>query len=295
MTGLVLLIACANIANLMITRSTVRSRELALRLAIGASRGRLISQMLSESLLIAVVSAVLGLLLAGVLSQSLIALISTGGNRIVLGMTSDWRVYAFTTGTALITCLLLGLAPALRASRGSPGDVLKAGTRGATRDHESLTLRRALLVTQVAISLVLVVGALLFVRSFNNLLNVGLGFRQEGVLIVSANLPPPLPSPEAGDNLRRDLRARMGALPGVEGVAETTIVPVSGDGTNNVIWMDGGDRASGHDCYYAYVSPGYTRTLAIPCARTPSSSAATIAGDGSSAITSRIARASGNA
>jgi putative ABC transport system permease protein len=264
MTGLVLLIACANLANLMITRGAVRSRELALRLAIGASRGRLLSQLLSESLLIAVISAGLGLLLAGMMSQALVALLSTRVNPIVLGLAPDWRVFAFTAGTATLTCLLLGLAPALRATRGSPGDVLKGGSRGATRDHESLALRRTLLVAQVALSLVLVVAALLFVRSFRNVVNVALGFRQEGVLIVDASLPPPQRSREFSLGFKQRMQERLAALPGVEGVAETNIVPLSGQGTDNNIWMDGTDSGRSQSCYYSGVSPGYFRTLAIP-------------------------------
>jgi putative ABC transport system permease protein len=263
MTGLVLLIACANLANLMITRGTLRSRELALRLALGASRLRLISQLLSESLLIAIVSAGAGLLVARTLSQSLIVLLSTPTNPIVLGIGLDWRVFGFTSGTAVLTCLFLGLAPALRATRGSPGDVLK-GSRGVTRDHESLGLRRTLLVAQVAVSLVLVVAALLFVRSFRNLANVPLGFQQEGVLLVDADLPRPLPSPESLLAMKRDLLERLRTLPGVQGVAQTSVVPLSGNSTSNSVWMDGGGPARGISCSLSDVSPGYFQTMGIP-------------------------------
>ncbi len=107
-------------------------------------------------------------------------------DRFMLELTPDWRVFAFTAGVAVLTCLVVGLAPALRATRGSPGDVLKSSSRGSTRDHESLGLRRALVVVQVAVSLVLVVGALLFVRSFNNLIAAPMGFQQQNVLIVEA-------------------------------------------------------------------------------------------------------------
>ena len=242
MTGLVLLVACANLANLMITRGAVRSRELALRLALGASRGRLLSQLLCESLLLAVVSAIAGLLLGRVLSQTLVAMISTTRDRFMLELTPDWRVFAFTTGVAALTCILVGLAPALRATRGSPGDVLKSGSRGATRDHESLGLRRALVVVQVALSLVLVVGALLFVRSFNNLIAAPIGFQQQNVLIVEAALPPPRPSLEVATAFRHAVVERLRALPGVESAAETNVVPLSGNTTINGVWFDGEDR-----------------------------------------------------
>jgi putative ABC transport system permease protein len=264
MTGLVLLVACANLANLMITRGAVRSRELALRLALGASRGRLLSQLLCESLLLAVVSAIAGLVLGRVLSQTLVAMISTSQNVWVLQLTPDWRVFAFTAGVALLTCIIVGFAPALRATRGSPGDVLKSGSRGATRDHESLGLRRALVVVQVGISLVLVVGALLFVRSFSNLITAPMGFQHHNVLILDAGLPPPRPSLEVATALRHAVIERLRALPGVEAAAETNVVPLSGNSTRNAVWFDGEDRTSTRPVNFARITPGYFDTLRIP-------------------------------
>jgi putative ABC transport system permease protein len=266
MTGLVLLVACANLANLMITRGAVRSRELALRLAIGASRGRLLSQLLCESLLLAVVGAISGLLLGRVLSQTLVAMISTSREQFVLELTPDWRVFAFTTGVAVLTCLVVGLAPALRATRGSPGDVLKSSSRGSTRDHESLGLRRALVVAQVAISLVLVVGALLFVRSFNNLITAPVGFQQQNVLVVEASLPPPRPSLEVATAFRHAVVERLRALPGVENAAETNVVPLSGSTTVNGVWFDGDDPAGPgrRAVSFSRVTPGYFDTLRMP-------------------------------
>jgi putative ABC transport system permease protein len=266
MTGLVLLVACANLANLMITRGAVRSRELALRLALGASRGRLLSQLLCESLLLAGVSALAGLVLGRVMSQTLVAMISTTNNRIALELTPDWRVFAFTAGVAALTCLLVGLAPALRATRGSPGDVLKAGNRGATRDHESLGLRRALVVVQVALSLVLVVGALLFVRSFNNLIAEPVGFQQQNVLIVEASLPPPRPALEVATAFRHAVVERLRALPGVVNAAETNTVPLSGNSTNNGVWFDGEPRGdlSQKSVNFSRITPGYFETLRMP-------------------------------
>jgi putative ABC transport system permease protein len=266
MTGLVLLVACANLANLMIARGAVRGRELALRLALGASRGRLLSQLLCESLLLAVVSACAGLVLGRVMSQTLVAMISTTRERIMLELTPDWRVFAFTAGVAALTCIIVGLAPALRATRGAAGDVLKSGSRGATRDHESLGLRRALIVVQVALSLVLVVGALLFVRSFNNLLTAPVGFQQQNVLIIGAELPPPRPAVEAATAFRHAVVERLRALPGVENAAETDVVPLSGTSNNNGIWFDG--EAPGNLAEkvvnFSRVTPGYFETLRMP-------------------------------
>jgi putative ABC transport system permease protein len=266
MTGLVLLVACANLANLMITRGAVRSRELALRLAIGASRGRLLSQLLCESLLLAVVSAIAGLVLGRVLSQTLVAMISTTQSKYMLQLTPDWRVFAFTAGVAVSTCIVVGLAPALRATRGSPGDVLKSSSRGATRDHESLGLRRALVVVQVAVSLVLVVGALLFVRSFTNLIGAPVGFEQQNVLIVEAQLPPPRPPLQVATAFRHAVIERLRALPGVESATETNIVPLTGNNTTNGVWLDGEERGNLAEkvVYFSRITPGYFDTLRMP-------------------------------
>ena len=243
MTALVLLMACANLTNLMLARGAVRQRELSLRLALGASRARLISQLLSESLVLAAGSAVAGILLAHLLSQSLVALLSTAGSPIALSLSTDWRVLLFTAATATTACLLLGLTPAMRATRCAPADVLKGGSRGQSSDRDSLRLRRVLVVSQVAASLVLVVGAALFVRSFRNLVTEPVGFERDGVLVVDAGLPPPQPSLEVARGLKRDLLARLRALPNVRGAAETTVVPLSGNSSSNTAWLDGASQS----------------------------------------------------
>src|SRR5579872_3411482 len=161
-TALVLLIACANLANLMLARASVRQREIAMRLAIGASRGRLLRQLMTESLLISLLGATLGLLAAQALSRLLVSLLSTMGNTVFVNLDRDWRVPAFAGALALLTALLFGLAPALRSARTGLGDVLKSAGRGSTDSRERFGLRRLLVVFQVALSLVLVVGALLF-------------------------------------------------------------------------------------------------------------------------------------
>ena len=193
----------------MLARGAVRQRELSLRLALGASRGRLVSQLLCESVIIVGASALAAALVAQALSQMLVRLIGTSRDPVVLTLTPDWRVLCFLAATALAACLLLGLTPALRSSRGAPGDALKAGTRSVTGDHESLPLRRALVVAQVAVSLVLVVGALLFARSLGNLLAEPLGFQPERVL--DRRRPPP--GPGAAARGRRDVEARADGGP----------------------------------------------------------------------------------
>ncbi|PYT20677.1 MAG: hypothetical protein DMG58_33505, partial [Acidobacteria bacterium] len=186
--GLVLLIACANLANLMLARATAREREIAVRLALGASRGCLMSQLLAESLLLAIVGAVLGVFLARMLSQFLVLFLSAEGDPLFVDLAPDWRVFAFTAVLAILTCILFGLAPALRATRANPGVAMKSGGRGLTASRERFGLRRMLVVSQIAMSLVLLVGALLFARSLRNLLTLDTGFRKDGILIADLDL-----------------------------------------------------------------------------------------------------------
>ncbi len=140
LTGLVLLIACANLSNLMLARARAREREFAVRLALGAGRGRLIRQMLTEGLLLAAVGAAFGLALASVLSRAILRFLETDGNRLSLDLTPDWRMLAFTAAVTCLTCVLLSLAPALRAARGQAADAMKAGARGITTDRSRFGL-----------------------------------------------------------------------------------------------------------------------------------------------------------
>jgi putative ABC transport system permease protein len=262
MTAFVLLIACTNLTNLMLARGAVRQRELSLRLAIGASRARLVSQLLCESVIIVAASGVAAFVVGQALSQLLLRLIGTSRQPVVLALTPDWRVMAFVAGTALLACLVLGLAPALRATRRSASEVLRSGTR--VSGGESVALRRGLVVAQVAVSFVLVVGALLFARSFRNLLSVPLGFDRSGILVVEAGLPPPSPAPQAAAALKRELLAALRGVPGVTAVAETNVVPLSGNTTNNAIWADGSTRQRGMNAFFSNVSSGYFEALRIP-------------------------------
>ena len=176
-SGLVLLIACANLANLMLARAGARQREMALRLTLGASRLRLIRQLLAESLLLALSGAAIGIALAQGLGRVLIAYIGSAQDPVFLPTYPDLRVLSFTFGVALLTCVLFGVAPAIQAANADPGTVMKASGRGLTAGRERFLLRRGLIVSQVALSLVLLVAALLFVRTFRNLLNLDVGFR----------------------------------------------------------------------------------------------------------------------
>ena len=261
--GLVLLIACANLANLLLARATIRGHEIAVRLAIGASRGRLIRQLMTESLLLAAAGAALGLLLSGTLSRFLVAMLGTEGNPLFLDLDPDPRMLTFTAGLASLTCLLFGLMPALRATRISPGDAMKTSSRSLTGSRELFGLRQALVVSQVALSLVLLVGALLFSGSLRNLLAVDAGFQQNGVLIAEVDFSRfKIPSERRGA-FKRDLLERIRALPNVYSAAEAGIVPLSGGGIDNNVWIDGSDPTRKLEPNFNWISGGYLKTMGM--------------------------------
>jgi len=261
-TGLVLLIACANLANLLLARASVREREIAVRLAIGASRWRLVRQLLAESLLLAVVGTALGAALAQTLSRGLLVFISSANNPLFVGMGMDWRVLGFAAALAMLTCLLFGLAPAMRATHVSPASVMRAGGRSMTAGRERFSLRRTLMATQVALSLVLLVGALLFVRSLRNLLTTEAGFRAEGVLTVSLDFARAQYPKERRMAVYRELHDQLAAIPGVLSAAQVWFTPVSGAGWNNDVGPDSTPAAaSGKLSNCNRVGQGYFRTM----------------------------------
>jgi predicted permease len=259
-TGLVLLIACANLANLLLARASVREREIAVRQAIGASRGRLIAQLLSERLLLAVSGALLGALIAQSLSSGLVAFLSTPRDPLFVGLGMDLRVLGFTAAIAIITCLLFGLLPAVRATRIQPASAMRGSGRGVTAGRERFGLRRALVVAQVALSLVLVVGAMLFVRSLQKLLAVDMGFRPDGLITVSLDLRGPgfdkQRLPVVYDELLKHIQSR----PGVVSAAQVSFTPVSGSGWNNMV-QPVGSTAARKESNFNRASPGYFRTM----------------------------------
>ena len=261
-TGLVLLITCANLANLMLARATAREREIAVRLAIGASRQRLIRQMLSESLLIAALGALGGAMISGWLSQSLVSFISTQSSQLFLDLSPDWRVFAFITAIAVVACLLFGLSPALRATHADPGKAMQAGGRSSTDSHERFLLRRGLVVVQVALSMVLIVGALLFGRSLRNLATVDPGFRTDGILAVSIDLRRSAIDPAARMQAYTQIVERIRAVPGVMHVAEAFIAPMSGSGWNQNIVIDGQQRDG--NVNFNRIGPDYFRAMETP-------------------------------
>jgi predicted permease len=262
--ALVLVIACANLANLLLARASARQREIAVRLSLGASRRRVIRQLLAESLLLAGAGAMCGALLAGTLSASLVSFIVTADRSVALDLGVDWRVLGFTGALAVLTCVVFGLAPALKATRIGVDSVLKSGGRGATASRERVGMRRTLVVCQVALSLVLLVGALLFARSLQNLLHVNPGFRGNGIVVANIDMRRLDVPVEGRPAARLSLIERLRALPGVESAAQVSVVPISGSSWGNVVWVEGSASPQSVDALFNRTSPGYFGTLGIP-------------------------------
>jgi predicted permease len=262
--GLVLLIACANLANLMLARATMREHEFTVRFAIGASRTRLIRHLMTESLLLALLGGALGLFLAEALSKFLVASLGTEGDAPFLDLKPDWRLLAFTFGLASLTCILFGLVPALRASRVSPSEAFKSAGRTVTASRKRFGFRQGLVVSQVSLSLVLVVGALLFSGSLSSLLAVDAGFSQKGVVIADLDLFRRVNVPYAARvTFKQDLLQKIRALPDVDSAAEVDILPLSGGSTDNVVWIEGTNPASGLDSLFNSTSDGYFKAMGI--------------------------------
>ena len=259
-SALVLLIACANIANLMVARASARQREIAVRMALGASRRRLIRQLLAESLVLAAAGAACGAALAQALSRLLISFLSTRDAEWFVETPRDLRLLAFTAAIAGLTCVLFGLLPALQASRTDPLEAMKTGGRGIAGAGARLSVRRALVVAQVALSLVLLVGSLLFVRSLVNLQSLDAGFRTDHILAIGADYTRAGVPRERRTTFRRELLDRVKAVPGVTAAAGVRVVPLSGNFWNENISVDGtGVRRQ--TANFNRITPGYFQTM----------------------------------
>ena len=259
-TGLVLLIACANLANLMLARASVKQREVAIRMALGASRGRLLRQMLLESALLAMIGAALGVVLAQPLSRALVNTLNTSQNSIHLRIAPDWRVLLFAALVSIATCVVFGTLPAVRNANTEPIASMRSGERGVMGNRERFTVQRAMVIAQVAVSMVLLVGALLFVRSYRNLMSIDPGIRESGMSVGYFGFPEAKINPENLAAYKRQLVEDVRALPGIENVAGTTTVPLSGSSWSHHVQVDTLEGSS----KFTYVSPSYFDTLDIP-------------------------------
>jgi putative ABC transport system permease protein len=266
--GVVILIACANVANLLLVRATVRGKEIAIRTALGAGRRRLVLQMLSESLVLALAGGGLGLLFAYLAIQP-IQKLSAGSIPRAGDISIDAKVLAFAFGVSIVTGILFGLVPAWQASRSTIGTVLKEGGRSSTT-ASGRWIRNGLLVAEVAMSIVLLVGAALLLRSFARLTNVDPGFRAENVLAFRVSLP----STTYRDDHSRiaffeRLLERLEGLPAVTSAGLTQSLPMRGDYilSFTVRGRPAPKPNEGPSANYRAVSPHYFQTLGIPLLR----------------------------
>jgi len=259
-TGLVLLIACANLANLMLARASTRQREMAIRMALGASRRRMLRQLLIESGLLAVGGAALGIALAHPLSRLLVASLNTSQNSIQLSIATDWRVLLFAAAVAALTCIVFGTIPALRGANADPIAALKSGERGVAGNRERFSVQRMMVVTQIAVSLVLLVGALLFVRSYRNLMTLDPGMRESGITIGFFGFESLKIKPENEAEFKRQLIEDVRSIPGIQNAAATTNVPLGGGSWGHEVRVGGVEGGS----KFTYASPTYFATMGIP-------------------------------
>jgi predicted permease len=259
-TGLVLLIACANLANLLLARASAREREVAVRMALGASRFRLFRQSLAESGLLALVGTALGIGLSQLLSRILIWSLSTGSNSINLSTENDWRVLLFAASVAASTCIVFGVAPAMRSFRAEPVTAMKSGGRGMTGSRERFSIQRLMVVIQISVSLVLLVGALLFVRSFRNLMTLDPGMRESGITVAFMGFGESHVPAERFEEFKRELVDEVRSVPGVIDAATTTTIPLMGGSWTHNIRIGSSEGAS----KFAWVGPDYFKTMGIP-------------------------------
>jgi putative ABC transport system permease protein len=263
LSGLVLLLACANIANLMLARASARQRETALRISLGAARFGVARQFLVESLLFSILGAISGLILAQGLSRILVASFDTERSQIFVDLSLDWRVIAFTGFLTASTCILAGLLPAIRMAytKRSPTELM-SGQRQSTR-HGRFLMGRGLVTLQVALSLALLIVALLFVRTFQNLLSLNLGFQQDHVLVANIDISPLRVPVENRVTYKQELLKSIQNIPGVVSAASVGIVPLSGMGWNNFVSIPG-TNAPQHLANFDPIGIGYFPTMETP-------------------------------
>jgi len=265
--GLVLLIACANVANMLLARASARQQEIAVRLAIGASRMRLFRQLLTESILLSGLGGVLGLVFAYWTADLLLAFRPPGDFPITLDLGIDSRVFLFTFGISLLAGLVFGLAPALQASRPDLMTVLRnEGTRGGG-SRSRLQLRNVLVVGQVAVSLVLLIGASLLVRSLESASMMDVGFDDDRLAVLGVDLDLHGYDEEAGKAFFRQLVERASAVPGVESATLVQRLPLTVDLSMTGIYIEGHQQSEDDEPYLidvTRVASDYFRTFGVP-------------------------------
>ena len=266
MVGVVLLIACANVANLMLARTAARRKEMVLRLALGSGHGRIIRQQLAESLLLAVGGALLGVLLAWWTGSLLLAALPGDPATQTMSATPDLRVLMFTLGLALLTALVFGLAPAITAARAPVNATLKEEGGSVMGGGRQARVRRALVVAQVALSMVLLAGAGLFARSLHNLTTLDPGFRVDSILTFS--LDPTLSgyTHERATTLFKELQDALGGVPGVRTVSTAELGMLTGNDWSMTVKVDGYQPKEDENMNPGVdgIGPGFFSTIGVP-------------------------------
>ena len=264
--GILLLVCCANVASLMLARSATRGREIGVRISLGATRRRLVQQLLTESALIALLGGALGILIAVWTSGAMLALIPPLPVTIGLDLSIDNRVLAFTAIASLLTGIAFGLAPALRVTRPDIVTVLKSETGSIDLGGRTLTLQNVLVVSQVAMSVIMLVAAVLFLRALGNAAAIDPGFRPDNLLIAEAGPRPGADSPDDAGPLTEQVRQRLEALPAVEAVSWAGALPLSLEASRQGTSVEGYTRGEGEDMEFHYfnVGPRYFETMQMP-------------------------------
>jgi putative ABC transport system permease protein len=265
--GMVLLIGCANLANLTLARGTSRQREVAIRFSVGASRWRLISQFLTESVLLSVLGGTLGIALGYALIAGLKLAIPPFFLPSEANITLDARVLMFALALSVFTGIVFGLAPAIQATRSNLAGTMKEGGRGSSSGGTPQRLRSALVVAEVALAFLLLAGSGLLIRSFFAMQNVDTGFNSENV--ITAGLPisdKRFATPEALNSYLRQVVSNVETLPGVRDVALTSALPLQGWGYGMPFQIAGKpvvERSNRKPCFFKMVSPSYFRTIGM--------------------------------
>jgi predicted permease len=268
LVGLVLLIACANVANLILARANGRRKEFATRVALGASRWRMARQLLTETVLLSAFGGILGMIFARWAGMALTSIhIPSDIPLRLFDLRLDWRIFGFTFLAALLTGVVAGLIPSLQASRTDLADTLKAGGRSGGSSSGHHRFRNALVVSQVAVSLLLLACAGFFIRSLQNSAHVDMGFRVDHTLMMSVDLGLQGYNEERGQQFFKQLTERVRSLPGVRDAAISAYIPMGYDNSGVNVFPDGqviDDKTHTHAVFDDMVQPSYFRTAGVP-------------------------------
>lgn len=264
--GLVLLIACANVANLLLARATARYKEVGVRLSLGAAKGRLVRQFLTESILLSGLGGVAGIVLAFVAARTLLLLFSKPDSPLQLSTAFDWRVLLFMLGITLFTGILFGLAPAFRGTRVDISESLKESGRSVTDTGKRMTFAKSLIAVQIAISLLLVSGAGLFLRTLWNLQSVALGYSKERLLLVRIDAVTAGYKDAQRPTLYNEIADRLRTTPGVRGVTYSENGFFSGTESGDPVDVEGfvHEKKDDPKARFDQIGPGYFSTIGVP-------------------------------